>query len=174
MTTQELCVDIIKRMIVLANEEKPVTISDDYKSENACTLTVGKYHTHVGSWNGTFEEMIKSMHNALTDNPDLSFEKEQNMNDIKYEDILIEEYVNILIEGIEVSAILKSYPSFDVYSGFDTHDDYEKFVNYQINKNDFFFVNKDIRGCLYKNNNNMYMKIKKDDYDGTVKIWSSK
>jgi len=39
---------------------------------------------------------------------------------------------------------------------------------------DFFFVNKDIRGCLYKNNNNMYMKIKKDDYDGTVKIWSSK
>lgn len=167
MTTQELCVNIIKRMIVLANEEKPVTISDDYRSDNACTLTIGKYHTHVGSWNGTFEEMIESMHNALTDNPDLSFIlNENNTNDIKYE--------NILIEEIEVSAILRSHPSFDIYSGFDTHDDYEKFVNYQINKNDFFFVNKDIRGCLYKNNNNMYMKIKKDDYDGTVKIWSSK
>jgi len=88
------------------------------------------------------------------------------MNDI--------EYKNVFIEEIEVSAMLNSCSSFDHYFGFDTIDDYEKFVNYQINKNGFFFVNKDIRGCLYKNNDNMYMKIKKDNYDGTVTIWNSK
>jgi len=64
--------------------------------------------------------------------------------------------------------------NFEKYFGFETPDDYESFVIKKIDEYKFVFVNKDIRGPLYKNSCGIYMKCRKDSHDGSVTIWSSK
>jgi len=73
MTTQEKCEAIIRKMVDLANEDKPVTISEDWKCKNACTIAVGDSHTHVGWRDATFEQMIDGMYNTLIEEKGLSF-----------------------------------------------------------------------------------------------------
>lgn len=69
--------------------------------------------------------------------------------------------------------LIEKNESFEKYFGFETPEDYEKFVSLKIDEEKFIFVNKDIRGELYKNSQGKYMKCKKDSYDGKVVIWSS-
>lgn len=65
----------------------------------------------------------------------------------------------------------KENGSFEEYFGFDTPDDYEKFVSQKIVEGEFKFVNQDIRGSLYKDPSGRYMKCRKDSFDGKVIIW---
>ncbi len=60
---------------------------------------------------------------------------------------------------------------FEKYFGFETPEEYENFVNCKIVEEHFVFVNKDIRGSLYKNSSGKYMKCYKDSCDGRVIIW---
>jgi thioredoxin reductase len=67
MTTEEKAAAIIREMVKLANEDKPVTISQDFYEKFAVTIAVGDNHTHVGmpGEDGSFEFLIDNMYNAF-------------------------------------------------------------------------------------------------------------
>lgn len=77
MTTEEKCVAIIKKMVEFANNDQPVTISEDWKSKFACTIAIGDSHTHVGLWDriegSSFELMIDNMYDVMHGDGGLSF-----------------------------------------------------------------------------------------------------
>mgnify|MGYP003421688912 CR=1 FL=1 len=73
MTTEEKAIAIIKKMLELANEDKPVTISEDWKQPFAATVSVGNSHTHVGCSESTFEQFVDGLYNSLHGGPGLSF-----------------------------------------------------------------------------------------------------
>lgn len=76
-TTEEKCVAIVKRMLELANESKPVTIEEDWGGHSA-TVKVGNAHTHVGWTDVTFDAYVESLYNALHGGPGLSFVKDSH------------------------------------------------------------------------------------------------
>lgn len=78
MNTEQKAIAILKKMLEFANQDKPVTIAEDWHSPFAATLIIGDSHTHIGMWqpDGTFEQFVDSLYNSLHGGPGLSFVKE--------------------------------------------------------------------------------------------------
>ena len=73
MTTQEQCEAILKKILELANDGKPVTISADWGGF-ALTIAVAGSHTHVGDDTcGTWEQLIGQLYDVLHGGPGLSW-----------------------------------------------------------------------------------------------------
>jgi len=63
LSTPELCVAIIKRMVVLANEGKVIRLADD-SGGNSLTVAIDDAHTHVG-FDDQFDHLAQQLHYAL-------------------------------------------------------------------------------------------------------------
>ena len=74
MTTPEKCEVIIRRIVELANEERPVKFEQDFGG-NTLTIYIGDMHTHCGVPNGAFDLLVDNLYNAVTGGPGLSFAK---------------------------------------------------------------------------------------------------
>ncbi len=74
MTTAEKCEAILRKMLDLANEGKPVTVSQDFGDFTA-TIEVGGNHTHIGvpAADGSWELLVDNLYNSLHSGPGLSW-----------------------------------------------------------------------------------------------------
>ncbi len=81
MTTQEKCEAILKKMLELANEGKPVTLEEDWGGFTG-TICVANGHTHVGGidtedYPATWEQFVDELYNSLHGGPGLSWHAEE-------------------------------------------------------------------------------------------------
>ena len=80
MTTEELCVEIVKRIAALCHGDEDLTIefSNDWGPWSLTVVISDMGHTHVGlpeDVGGTFESMVEGLYNTLHGGPGLSFVK---------------------------------------------------------------------------------------------------
>ena len=75
MTTKHKCQAIIERIIELTNLGQPVLFHDDFGG-HTLTVLVGKSHTHCGVPDGSFNQLVDSLHATLTGGPGLSWSPE--------------------------------------------------------------------------------------------------
>ncbi|HWQ54841.1 MAG TPA: hypothetical protein VN442_14235 [Bryobacteraceae bacterium] len=72
MTTQEKCEAILRKMLELANDGKPVTLREDWGG-NSATIAAGDSHTHVGFTDIPWEQFVDQLYNSLHGGPGLSW-----------------------------------------------------------------------------------------------------
>lgn len=77
LTREQKCEAIIRRMVEMANESRPVTIEHDWDGWSATIHVRGQGHTHIGSMDPPTEEtwgqLVDDLYNVLHCGPGLSF-----------------------------------------------------------------------------------------------------
>jgi len=64
---------VFEEIIKIANEGKHFIINEDFGG-NTLTIAVNDKHTHCGTPNGTFEQLVESLHQTLIERKGLSWE----------------------------------------------------------------------------------------------------
>lgn len=75
METKDKAEAILRKMLELANSDKPVTIEADFYNFTA-TIHVGGKHTHVGipgKEDGSWEQFVDNLYDVLHGGPGLSW-----------------------------------------------------------------------------------------------------
>lgn len=72
MTTADKCEAIVRKIVELCNEGKPVGFEEDFGG-NTLTIFVEKMHTHVGVPDGDFDLLVDNLYNSMHGGPGLSW-----------------------------------------------------------------------------------------------------
>ena len=69
----EMCEAIVKKILDLANEEKPVSFESDWGGNSITVNVEGQGHTHCGLPDSSFDVLVEQLYNSLHGGPGLSW-----------------------------------------------------------------------------------------------------